>query len=343
MPIRGSIANSLKAFGAERISGLPEAKVGVIDYIMVAGGGGGGFNGGGGGGGGGVLFGSGYPVGPGITLTLTIGGGGGAGNPGGSSSISGPGTPTLTAIGGGDGGDGSGGTGGSGGSGGGGARDQPGPGTRNPTSAGTGTPGQGNKGGYGGTPPQGAAGGGGGANGGGQDGSSNPAQPYDNARNGGDGKSVIFDVWGNDIRTYLNAQGITGGGSWTAPNGRWDDFRMGSGGGNGIDGGPGSSFGVGGSGASWTGFPHTGGDGGSNDPARNANSACQYTGSGGGGGGANPGGGASPAGGSGSSGSLIIRYDEYFSNAVSTSGSVLYSRLDGYRFFHFLGSGTITF
>lgn len=341
MPIRGSIANSLKAFGAERISGLPEAKVGVIDYMMVAGGGGGGFNGGGGGGGGGVLFGSGYPVGSGITLTLIVGGGGSSGNPGGHSSITGPGTPTLTAIGGGDGGDGNGGIGGNGGSGGGGARDQPGPGTRNPTSAGLGTPGQGNKGGYGGTPPQGAAGGGGGANGGGQDGSSNPAQPYDIARNGGDGKSVIFDVWGNDIRTYLNDQGITGGGSWTAPNGRWDDFRMGSGGGNGIDGGPGSSFGQGGSGSSWRGFPHTGGDGGSNDPARTANNACQYTGSGGGGGADD--GGPNPSGGSGSGGSIIIRYDEYFSNAVSTSGSVLYSRLDGYRFFHFLGSGSITF
>ena len=117
---------------------------------------------------------------------------------------------------------------------------------------------------------------------------------------------------------------------------------MGSGGGNGIDGGPGSSFGLGGSGASWTGFPHTGGDGGSNDPLRAANSACAYTGSGGGGGGANAGN-PNPNGGSGSGGSIIIRYDEYFSNAASTSGSVLYSRLDGYRFFHFLGSGSITF
>ena len=343
MPIRGSIANSLKSFGADRTGGIPITTAGAIDYIIVAGGGGGGFNGGGGGGGGGVLFGSGYPVGSGITLTFSIGGGGGGGNPGSSTSITGPGTPTLTADGGGDGGDGNGGTGGNGGSGGGGARDQPGPGTSNPTSFGTGTPGQGNRGGRGGTPPQGAAGGGGGANGGGQDGSSNPSQPYDNARNGGDGKSAIYDIWGNDIRTYLNAQGITGGGSWTAPNGRWDDFRMGRGGGNGIDGGPGSSYGLGGSGASWTGFPHTGGDGGSNDPARNANSACQYTGSGGGGGGVNPGGGASPAGAGGSGGSVIIRYDEFFSNAASTSGSVLYSRFDGYRFFHFLGSGSITF
>jgi hypothetical protein len=346
MPIRGSIANSLKSFGADRIGGIPAAITGTIDYVMAAGGGGGGFNGGGGGGGGGVLFGSGYPVGPGITLTMGVGGGGGGGNGGSPSTITGPGTPSLTAIGGGDGGDGNGGKGGDGGSGGGGARDQSGPAPSNPTSFGLGTPGQGNRGGRGGTPPQGAAGGGGGANGGGQDGSPNPSGSYDNARNGGDGKSPIFDLGWPDIRTYLNAQGIQGGGSWTAPNGVWEDYRLGSGGGNGVDGGPGSNIGLGGSGPSWRGYPHTGGDGGTDSfnggASRNANSATQYTGSGGGGGAVNPGGGSSPNGASGSGGTIIIKYDEYFANAASVSGA-LYARQSGYRIFHWLGTGTITF
>jgi hypothetical protein len=346
MPIRGSIANSLKSFGADRIGGTPPAITGTIDYVMAAGGGGGGFGGGGGGGGGGVLFGSGYPVGPSITLTMQIGGGGGAGSGGGNSTITGPGTPSLTANGGGDGGDGGAGPGnrgGDGGSGGGGGRDTPAPST---TSYGLGTPGQGNRGGRGGNPPQGAAGGGGGANSGGQDGSSGGGG-FDNARNGGDGKSPIFYLVWTDVRQYLNAQGIEGGGSWTAPNGRWDDYRIGSGGGNGVDGGPGSNIGLGGSGSSWRGYPHTGGDGGTDSfnggASRNANSATQYTGSGGGGGGQNPGGGSSPAGGSGSGGTIIIKYDEYFANAASTSGQVLYARQSGYRIFHWLGTGTITF
>ena len=115
MPIRGSIANSLKSFGADRIGGAPTAITGTIDYVMAAGGGGGGFGGGGGGGGGGVLFGSGYPVGPSVTLTMQIGGGGGAGTSGGNSTITGPGTPSLTAIGGGYGGSSGGVNGGNGG------------------------------------------------------------------------------------------------------------------------------------------------------------------------------------------------------------------------------------
>jgi len=339
MPIRGSIANSLRTYGAGSGYVIPRQATPVIDYLMVAGGGGGGLGGGGGGGGGGLIVGSGYPVGSGVTLTFTVGGGGGSGNGGQDSQISGPGTPTITALGGGDGGDGGGGTGGSGGSGGGGGRDQPGPGTSNPTSFGTGTPNQGNRGGRGGTPPQGAAGGGGGSNGSGQDGSSNPGQTYDNRRDGGSGKSVQNDIWGGYSSSYLNTQGINGG----TPSGTWNNYILAAGGGNGIEGGPGSEYGFGGSSPSWTGFPRTGGDGGSNDPARNANSACQYTGSGGGGGGANPGGGASPGGGSGSGGSIIIRYDEFYTNAASTTGGPLYDRQNNYHLFHFLGSGSITF
>lgn len=336
MPIRGSIANSLKSFGAERISGLPEAKVGQIQYLMVAGGGGGGYGGGGGGGGGGVVMGN-YQITPGLTLTIGVGGGGGAGGGGSPSTISGPGTPTVTAVGGGDGGDGGSGPGnqgGSGGSGGGGGRDTPAPST---TSYGLGTPGQGNRGGRGGNPPQGAAGGGGGVGGSGQDGSSGGGG-FDARRDGGSGSSVIFDYGFADVRTYLNAQGITGG----TPSGTWSNFVLAAGGGNGIDGEPGRESGRGGSAPSWSGFPQTGGNGGSDNPALNASAACQYTGSGGGGGGANPGGGASPAGSSGSGGSVFIKYDQYFANASSVSGA-LYAVQDGYRIFHFIGSGSITF
>jgi hypothetical protein len=340
MPIRGSIANSLRVFGADRTGGMPRITTPVIDYVMVAGGGGGGIAGGGGGGGGGVLFGS-YSVTPGMTLTFQVGGGGGGGSNGGDSILSGPGTPTITAVGGGHGGDsGSNFQGAAGGSGGGAGRDVPAPSA--PTSYGAGTPGQGNKGGRGGSPPQGAAGGGGGANGGGQDGNSNPGQPYDNARNGGDGKSPIFDLGWPDVRTYLNAQGITGGGSWTAPFGNWNDYRLGSGGGNGIQRDGSQPAGLGGSGSSWGGYPHTGGDGGGGPgAAKAANSACAYTGSGGGGGAANPS--PSPGGGSGSGGTLLIKFDASYNNVTSTTGGPLYAYQSGYYIFHFLGSGSITF
>ena len=40
MPIRGSIANSLRSFGGDRVGrDIPEVKTGVIDYFIVAGGG----------------------------------------------------------------------------------------------------------------------------------------------------------------------------------------------------------------------------------------------------------------------------------------------------------------
>lgn len=337
MPIRGSIANSLRTYGAGSGYVVPRPAPPTIDYIIVAGGGGGGLGGGGGGGGGGLIVGTGYPAGSGTTLTFGIGGGGGPGSVGASSTISGPGSPTLTAVGGGDGSE-PGNVGGAGGSGGGAGRDQPGPGTQNPNSFGPATPGQGVRGGNGGTPPQGAAGGGGGASGNGQDGNSNPSQPYDNRRDGGSGKSVQNDIWGSYSSTYLNTQGINGG----TPSGTWNNYILAAGGGNGIDGGPGSDYGRGGSSPSWSGYPRTGGDGGSNDPVRAANSACAYTGSGGGGGGANFGN-PNPSGGSGSGGTIIIRYDEYYTNAVSTTGGPLYDKQNNYHLFHFLGSGSITF
>ena len=345
MPIRGSIANSLKSFGGDRVGrDIPEVKTGYIDYIMVAGGGGGGYNGGGGGGGGGFITGSGYPVSSGTTLSIGIGGGGGAGNGGGSSTLSGPGTPSLTAIGGGDGGDGDAGPGnpgGNGGSGGGGGRNTPAPST---TSYGLGTPGQGNRGGRGGNPPNGAAGGGGGIGGGGQDGSAQPQYDRDDPRNGGDGRSVNDVGWGIDPKSYLNSFGISGG----TPSGTWENYIMSAGGGNGIyrgAGNPGADrSGNGGSSRSWTGYPNTGGQGGAapGTPVQ-GNNATQYTGSGGGGGAANPGGGVGTGGGSGSGGTILIKYDAYFANASSISGDVLYVNQSGYRIFHWLGSGSITF
>ena len=344
MPIRSSIANSLKSFGADRTGGIPKTAAPVIDYIIVAGGGGGGYNGGGGGGGGGLVIGSGYPAGSGITLSFSIGGGGSAASDGGNSTITGPGTPTITAVGGGRGGDGGGGPGypgGSGGSGGGGGRDAPVPSSpaplspnQNTTSGGPGTSGQGNRGGKAGTPPQGAAGGGGGAGGSGGDGISRPGQPHDDNKNGGDGTS-IQNIWGINY-SYLNP-GLSPGG--------WSNFYMGCGGGNGVQRDASNwSAGVGGSASSIPAlYPHTGGDGGANPGGPvNANSATQYTGSGGGGGGIN-GGGASPAGGSGSGGSVVVRIDEFYSNAISTTGGPLYTYQNGYYIFHFTGSGSITF
>ena len=342
MPIRGSIANSLKSFGADRRGGIPKIATPVVDYIMVAGGGGGGFSGGGGGGGGGLLTGSGYPVSSGITLTFSVGGGGSGGNPGGGSSITGPGTPTISVIGGGDGGDGPSGAnlGGDGGCGGGGARDnsvQPinrGAGTPGPT---PGSPNQGNNGGNGASPPQGAAGGGGGVGASGQNGVSNPGQPHDLGRNGGDGRG-INDYWGGFGVSYLNPAISPAAGPWTG-------FIMGCGGGNGIQRDGSQLAGFGGSSSSIPAlYPRTGADGGGGPgSAKPANNATQYTGSGGGGGPPNPGGGASPSGGSGSGGSILVRFDEFYSNAVSTTGGPLYSYQNGFHMFHFIGSGSITF
>lgn len=358
MPIRSSIANSLKTFGGDRVTNnMVRPRTDVIDYIMVAGGGGGGGNGGGGGGGGGLYVGSGYPIGtgPSFTLTFSVGGGGGLGGGGSpsnggngaSSSITGPGTPTITVAGGGYGG-GPGQAGGSGGSGGGGGRDQPGPGPNNPTSSGSGNtpslnPSQGNRGGRGGVPPMGASGAGGGFGGTGQDGSNQPqGYDHDNACNGGDGRN-ISDFWGGYDFSYLNRDIPP-----TAPA-QWTGFIMGCGGGNGIQSGP-SGFrgGVGGSSSSIPAlYPRTGGDGGAGGgsfpgPQRKGNNATQYTGSGGGGGGTAP---SDPFrdGGIGSGGSIIIRYDQYYTNVVSTTGSPLYTSQNGYNIFHFYGSGSITF
>ena len=362
MPIRSSIANSLKAYGDGRTTNnMVRPRTDVVDYIMVAGGGGGGGNGGGGGGGGGLYVGSGYPIGtgPSFVLNLNTGGAGGLGGGGapsnggngGDSIISGPGTPTVTVAGGGYGG-GPGQAGGSGGSGGGGGRDQPGPGPYNPTSAGSGNvpalpspaPAQGRRGGYGGVPPFGAAGSGGGFGGTGQDGAPEPqGYGHDIARNGGDGRN-IGDFWAGYDYSYLNRDIPP-----TAPA-QWTGFIMGCGGGNGIQSGAdGTIGGLGGSSSSIPAlYPRTGGNGGAGGPTFpspgyiRANSGTQYTGSGGGGGGKAP---SDPYkdGGLGAGGSIIVRFDQYYKNVTSTTGTNLYSSQNGYHTFHFIGPGTLTF
>ena len=367
MPIRSSIANSLRTFGADRVTNnMIRPGPPTIDYIMVGGGGGGGGKGGGGGGAGGLRVGSGYPVAAGLTLTVTVGGAGGGGGGGGDtggngngSSIGVPGNPvytTIAAAGGGGGGGGSpspggGQTGNSGGSGGGGGRDQsptgPNVDGRNPNSAGLGNipsvspaPSQGNRGGRGGVPPMGAAGGGGGFGGTGQDGQSNNQYDHDNQCNGGDGRN-ISDFWGGFGYSYLNPV--------LAPaNGPWTGFIMAAGGGNGIQ--TGSSGTLGGRGGSSSSipslYPRTGGDGGTGGGSSpinlRGNNATQHTGSGGGGGGTSF---TDPLkdGGAGASGTVLIRYDEYYTNVSSTTGAVLFTSQNGYKHWHFYGTGSITF
>jgi hypothetical protein len=346
MPIRGSISNSLRAYGGETNIGDQTPITPSIDYVVVAGGGPGGYGGGGGGGGGGIVYGSGYPVGQGTVLTFQVGGGGGNSTLNGQD-INGTNTPSVFALrggGGGDGGAGPGNPGNDGGSGGGGGRDTPAPSTTSyglstQTSPGIGSI-KGNRGGRGGNPPQGAAGGGGGSGGQGQDGGSSPGQPYDSAKNGGDGDSLQNNFGFPDPTTYLNAFGINGG---TPFAGTWENYIVSAGGGNGIQGeNSGQRAGYGGSSKSWSGYPHTGGDGGRAPGAPvEANNATRYTGSGGGGGAHNPGGGVSTAGGSGGSGTIVVKYPDSYSNA-SVTGAI-YVKQGGYRVMHFLGSGSIKF
>ena len=75
MPLRASIANSLRSFGSDRTDTRGPIKTTLIDYFVLSGGGGGGAYGGGGGGGGGFLVGSGFPVSPGDYFTVSVGGG----------------------------------------------------------------------------------------------------------------------------------------------------------------------------------------------------------------------------------------------------------------------------
>lgn len=366
MPITASFAN--KSFGGSRILGSTNAynpqKTSAVDYLLIAGGGGGGSLGAGGGGGGGIVTGV-YSVTPGQTLTFAIGGGGGGasvspgngnkGGNGGDSTITSPGSPTVTAFGGGGGGRG--GTpntgadriGQSGGCGGGGGRDHytfPNYGTATQPGNPPGNP-WGRRGGDGAAPPFGGSGGGGGINGEGGNGSngSNPTGADERGGGGGNGYPIpwLISSYNENYlpptpKPYPNAPSH----DYYAPLG-YSSWIAGAGGGGGIQGG-GQAGGSGGDTGWRTGYPHAGGDGGNGgSPIRQANSGVIFGGNGGGGGGTGPG---DPFrdGGSGSGGAVIIRWSSTeFANATGTTGSAYYHENAGYRHFHFVGSGTITF
>jgi hypothetical protein len=66
-------------------------------------------------------------------------------------------------------------------------------------------------------------------------------------------------------------------------------------------------------------------------------------GTGGGGGGANGYSANSRIAGTGGSGVVVIRYPAIFTRALSTTGANTYTVSDGYRYYRFTASGTITF
>jgi hypothetical protein len=94
--------------------------------------------------------------------------------------------------------------------------------------------------------------------------------------------------------------------------------------------------------------PHTGGDGGNlAGPVakRNPTGGLPYSGSGGGGAGTGDNGDddGNRRGVAGSGGRCIIRWTvEQYTNATSTSGTVFFNETSGYRYFDFIGSGSIT-
>lgn len=284
-----------------------------IDYFVVAGGGGGGARHGGGGGGGGYLTGT-SAISSGITYTITVGAGGiggngdggygtsNIGNTGGNSSISGTGFSTVTAIRGGGGGAATG------------AATNGGSGGGDSGYSYNGNPG---KGVYPGSAYISAArqgydggvggtsfsgGGGGGANGVGV------AQVGNNGGGGGPGIANPF---------VGSTAGVLSSGTY---------YLAGGGGGGGYQhsGGPGGIGGGGaGTGASVVGVFGT-------------------TNSGGGGGGNGGDGGGQADGGNGGSGVVVIRYPIGYPLAASTTGTPTVTSANGYRYYTFIGNGTIT-
>ena len=105
----------------------------------------------------------------------------------------------------------------------------------------------------------------------------------------------------------------------------------GGGGSNAAGGGPGGNGG--GQGGSPATAPGTMGTG-----YNNATTGGAGTNTGGGGGG-----GFASAGGAGGSGIAVFRYPAIFNAATATTGSPIYSTVDGYRVYIFTGSGSITF
>ena len=352
MPLRASIANSLRSLGADRTDTRGPIKTQLIDYFVVSGGGGGGAFGGGGGGGGGFLIGSGFPVSSGDYFTVGVGGGGGGGSErggrGGSSSLTGPSPYPNFSVGGGGGGGGAinttpgpnnpdapGARGGdSGVCGGGGGTESGGGGSGSPGSPVSNVQGQGNPGGVG---RGGRAGGGGGG------GVEQPGYGSNNEPNiaGKGGNGFYRDAWG--IAGF--AVGAGGGGG--AVYGNWPPRGPNEGGGSfaGLGGSNGNGddryrYGSGGGNGGYLNYPANPVSPG----AQVALSAWENGGCGGGGGAdVSPNDGNSDGHGrSGGSGRVILRYSEYYDTLTINSGSPDIVRSDGFRVYDFKASGAFT-
>jgi hypothetical protein len=280
-----------------------------VEYLVVAGGASGATGYGGGGGAGGVRNGSTSVItGAGRTYTVTVGGGGAARSTSVTSGATGTNsTITGTGLSVTAAGGGYGATienvGGDGGSGGGGGSN--GPGYAGGISSPVTSPVQGYAGGAGvGLGGVRGAGGGGGAGGAGANGSTIAGGA------GGVGTNA-YSTWATATTT-----GVGG-------------FYAGGGGGGALSGtNVGGAGGSGGGGAGGSGNNNSGTAGTTN------------TGGGGGGMGDRPSSGSSGAGGSGI---VIIRYSTNYAAAASTTGSPTVVTSDGYRYYTFLGDGSITF
>lgn len=172
---------------------------------------------------------------------------------------------------------------------------------------GLGTTGQGNNGGA----NNGYSGGGGGGAGGA---GSNGGTSNSIGGNGGIGSTSSF------ITTTFSATYSVGKVSGTS-------VYFAGGGGGGVSSGTGGSGGLG------------GGTAGSGTMGAPVNSSPANTGGGGGGGASSP----ATNGGSGGSGIVIIRYLDGYNVAASTTGSPIYSVMNGYKTYTFRSSGSITF
>jgi len=280
-----------------------------VEYLVVAGGASGATSYGGGGGAGGVRNGSAYFVaGAGRTYTVTVGGGGAARSTGATNGATGTNsTITSTGLSVTAAGGGYGGSvdtsGGNGGSGGGGGSNNSSPGGSGNTPATS--PSQGFAGGSGiGTNGVRGAGGGGGA-----------------GAAGANGSTIAGGAGGAGTNAYS---------TWASATTTGDaGYYAGGGGGGAISGtNVGGEGGAGGGGAGGSGNNNSGTAGDAN------------TGGGGGGMGDRPASGSSGAGGSGI---VIIRYPSSYAAAVGTTGSPTVVTDSGYRYYTFLGDGSITF
>jgi len=286
-----------------------------IDYLIVGGGGAGGCTQGttwgaaGGGGGGGYRTATqGLQVVPGSTYTITVGNGGArvtdsTGSKGGDSSISGASIP------------------------------------ESPIGAGTNTFKSYGGGGGGGPGLAGTSGGSGGGSAAGNNGApgNTPATTPSQGNSGGNGNGSTspFGAGGGGGAGAVGASAAPNAGNGGA--GILGPSYASSYGGAGPGGTPSTGYFSGGGGGGATGGPiSTGGIGGGANGGANTGG----TNTGGGGGGAI---GNAALGGSGGSGIVIIRYQDIFPAASSTTGSPTITVSGGYRVYAWLGNGSITF